>query len=146
SAVQINMRAGIDPNGSGSWSDGDVVWGGAGSPHDSWQAFTVEATATGNQITVFTAADWGVTGVNQCRAHLDTWFDSGELVAQTPPTATPAPLPTQAPPTATLPPAPTGGVPTEAAAATVVATMTQAVATDTPVPAGSSTICVNAFL
>ena len=144
--LQINMRAGIDPNGSGLWNDGDVVWGGAGSPHDTWQAFTVEATATGNQITVFTSADWGVTGVNQCRAHLDTWFDSGELVAITPPTATPAPLPTQAPPTATFPPAPTGGVPTEAAAATVVATMTQAVATPTATPTGSSTICVNAFL
>ncbi len=144
--LQINMRAGIDPNGSGLWNDADVVWSGVGSPHDTWQAFSVEATATGSQITVFTAADWAVTGVNQCRAHLDTWFDSGELVAQTPPTATPAPLPTQAPPTATFPPAPTGSVPTEPASATVVATMTQAVPTATATPAGSSAVCVNAFL
>lgn len=144
--LQINMRVGIDPNGSGVWSDSDVVWGGAGSPHDTWQQFVVETTATGNQITVFTSANWAVTGVNQCRGHLDTWFDTGELVALTPPTATPAPLPTQAPATATLPPAPTGGVPTEAAAATVVATMTQAVPTETPTPAGSSAVCVNAFL
>ena len=144
--MQINMRVGIDPNGSGLWNDADVVWSNAGSPHDTWQQFVVEATATGNQITVFTSANWAVTGVNQCRAHLDTWFDTAELVAQTPPTATPAPLPTQAPATATVPPAPTGGVPTEAAAATVVATMTQAVPTETPTPAGSSAVCVNAFL
>jgi hypothetical protein len=108
--LQINTRAGIDPNGSGTWSDADVVWGAAGSPHDTWQAFSVQATATGNQITVFTSADWGVTGVNQCRAHLDTWYDSAELVLQTPPTPTPAPptatsaataIPPTAPPAAT---------------------------------------------
>ena len=40
--LQMNMRAGIDPNGSGVWSDSDVVWSGAGSPHDTWQQFTVE--------------------------------------------------------------------------------------------------------
>ena len=146
-SVQMNMRVGIDPNGSGLWNDADVVWGAAGSPHDTWQQFVVEVTATGNQITVFTSADWGVTGVNQCRAHLDTWFDTGELVALTSPTATPAPLPTQAPIPATQPPAPpTEGVPTEPAAATVVATMTQAAATDTPTPIDTASICVNAFL
>lgn len=141
--LQINMRAGIDPNGSGVWNDADVVWGAAGSPHDQWQAFTVQATATGNQITVFTAADWGFTGVNQCRQFLDTWYDSAELVALTPPTDTPAPLPTAAPPTATLPPAPTDAIPTEPAAATLIATLTPAVS---PTPAGTATICVNAFL
>lgn len=146
STLQINMRAGIDPNGSGSWSDGDVVWGGAGSPHDTWQAFSVEATATGSQITVFTSANWAVTGVNQCRAHLDTWYDSAELVAVAQPTATPLPQPTQAPPTATFPPAPTGGVPTEVAAATLVATLASPTPANTATPGGSSTICVNAFL
>jgi hypothetical protein len=148
SGLQMNMRAGIDPNGSGVWSDGDVVWGPAGSPHDAWQQFTVEATATGNQITVFTSSNWGVTGVNQCRQFLDTWYDAAQLVAQTPPTAVPptAPPPTQAPPTATFPPAPTGGVPTEPAAATLIATLTMAAPTRTATPAGTSAICVNAFL
>lgn len=148
SGLQMNMRAGIDPNGSGVWSDADVVWGPAGSPHDAWQQFTVEATATGNQITVFTSANWGVTGVNQCRQFLDTWYDAAQLVAQTPPTAVPpTALPaTQAPPTATFPPAPTGGVPTEPAAATLIATLTMAAPTGTATPAGASTICVNAFL
>ncbi|MCW5862429.1 MAG: carbohydrate binding domain-containing protein [Anaerolineae bacterium] len=139
-ALQMNMRAGIDPNGSGPWNDADVVWGAAGSPHDAWQQFTVSATATGNQITVFTGADWGVTGVNQCRQFLDTWVDAAELAAQTPPPATAAP--TQPPPT----PAPvqTSGVPTEPAAATLAATLAAATATTTPT--GTATVCVNAFL
>lgn len=145
----VNMRAGIDPNGSGNWADSDVVWGGAGSPHDTWQTFTVEAVATGNQITVFTFADWAVNGVNQCRGHMDTWYDTAELVAQTPPTNTPAPQPTAAPATAVPPtdtPAPTGLVPTEPAAATLAATLTVQPPTETPTPAGSSAICANAFL
>ena len=143
SSLQMNMRAGIDPNGGGAWNDADVVWGGAGSPHDTWQQFSVEATATGNQITVFTAADWAITGINQCRQFLDTWYDEAQLVAQTSPTATPAP----AQPQATTPPQPTGGVPTEAAAATVAATMAAtAVPVASATPTGSSTICVNAFL
>ena len=143
SSLQMNMRAGIDPNGGGAWNDADVVWGGAGSPHDTWQQFSVEATAMGNQITVFTAADWAITGINQCRQFLDTWYDEAQLVAQTSPTATPAP----AQPQATTPPQPTGGVPTEAAAATVAATMAAtAVPVASATPSGSSTICVNAFL
>ena len=142
STLQMAMRAGIDPNGGGAWNDADVVWGAAGSPHDTWQQFSVEATATGNQITVFTSADWGVTGVNQCRQFLDTWYDEAQLVAQTQPTQ-PAP---------TTPPQPTGGVPTEAAAATLAATTGATAAPDatatplTATPAGSSTICVNAVL
>jgi len=56
--VNLGIRGGIDPNGSGLWNDGDVVWGGSGSPHmgggsGNWQQFSVEATATGNQMTVF---------------------------------------------------------------------------------------------
>jgi hypothetical protein len=149
SGLQINMRAGIDPNGSGLWNDADVVWGSGGSPHDAWQQFAVEATATGNQITVFTSTNWGVTGVNQCRQFLDTWYDSAQLVAQTPPTSAPPtspPQPTATPPTATFPPAPTGGVPTEPAAATLAATLTAVPPTESPTPAGTSAICVNAFL
>ncbi len=81
--VNMGVRAGIDPNGSGLWSDADIVWGGAGSPHmgggtGNWQQFSVEATATDNQITVFASADF--TGAGQCRGHLDIWFDNAELV------------------------------------------------------------------
>jgi hypothetical protein len=142
--LDINMRAGIDPNGGALYNDGDVVWGQAGSPHDQWQPFTVETVATGNQITVFTYADWAVTGVNQCRQFLDTWYDSAELiaVAQTP-TETPPP-PTAAPAQPTATPVPQL-IPTEAVAATVVATLTAQPA-ETATPAGTATICVNAFL
>lgn len=160
--LNMNIRAGIDPNGSGSWSDSDVVWGAAGSPHDTWQQFTVEATATGNQVTVFTYANWGVDGVNQCRQFMDTWYDAAELVAAAPPTAVP---PTAAPPTAVLPTAvaqvsptapaqptnapdatePSEGVPTEPAAATIAATLSPE-AEATTQPTGGGTICVNAFL
>lgn len=144
-ALQMNMRAGIDPNGGDQWNDAAVVWGAAGSPHDAWQQFTVEATATGNQITVFTSADWGVTGVNQCRQFLDTWYDEAQLVAETLPTATP--LPAQPTPV----PAQTSSVPTEPAAATLAATLAVTVAATsapeaTGTPAGTTAICVNAFL
>ncbi|MCZ2115051.1 MAG: hypothetical protein LC131_14650 [Anaerolineae bacterium] len=141
--LQMNMRAGIDPNGSGSWSDGDVVWGPAGSPHDGWQEFSVEATATGDQITVFTYTNWAVSGVNQCRRFLDIWVDAGQLVAKSPP---PTAVPPTAAPLPTLPPAPpTEPPPTELPA-------TQAPPTEpppteippTPTPSGG-TICVNAF-
>jgi hypothetical protein len=113
SGINMNIRAGIDPNGSGVWNDADVVWGAAGSPHDTWQTFTVEAEASGDKITVFTSADLGVPGVNQCRQFLDTWYDNAELVAinQAPPpapTQAPAPAATQAPPpTPTAIPEPT---------------------------------------
>ena len=144
--LNVNMRAGIDPNGSGNWADGDVVWGAAGSPHDTWQTFTVETTATGNQITVFTFVDWAVNGVNQCRGHMDTWYDTAEVVAMTPPTNTPAPLPTAAPATATSA-APTAApatvAPTEPATTPTVPPPATAAS---PTPAGSSAICANAFL
>jgi len=148
-SVNLGIRGGIDPNGSGLWSDGDVVWGGSGSPHmgggsGNWQQFTVEATATGNQMTVFVQGD--TSGANQCRAHLDVWFDKAELVeVGPPPTNTPPPPPpppaqpvatnTPVPPTATTTPAVT---PTN----TPVPTETP---TNTPEPPQGGVICVNAF-
>ncbi len=140
--LQMNMRAGIDPNGSGNWADGDVVWGAAGSPHDAWQEFSVQATATGNQITVFTSANWGVTGVNQCRQFLDTWYDAAQLVAETPPTATPPP------PTAAIPtePVSVATATSEATTAAPTTAATSAAPAATATATGNSTICVNAFL
>ena len=96
-AVSMGVRAGIDPDGSGSWSDGDVVWSEPASPHmaggdASWQTITVEATATGEQITVYGQANFG--GAGNCRANLHLWIDDAELsVAQPAPTATPLPTP-----------------------------------------------------
>lgn len=146
-AVNLGVRAGIDPNGSGLWSDGDVVWGAAGSPHDAgsqsnWQQFSVEATASGNEITVFVSAD--LRGANSCRGHLDVWFDNAQLVeAGPPPTNTPPPQPTAPPPPpVTNTPVPPTATPTTEATPTDTPEPT-ATPTDTPEPGG--TICVNAF-
>ncbi len=144
--MQSNVRVGIDPNGSGLWNDSDVVWSSTINPLDSWQQVSIEATATGGQISVFTSANWGVAGVNQCRKHLDVWFDQAEVVAAAPPpTNTPPPAPTQPPPppppAVTNTPVPTNTpevLPTD----TPVPTNTP-VPTETPVPGG--TVCVNAF-
>lgn len=142
-SLNMNMQVGIDPNGSGLWYDSDVVWSGTASPHDQWQQFTVETVATSDKITVFTAANWGVAGVNQCRAFLDAWWDTAELVeVAPPPTATSPPPPP--PPTATntpLPPTPTA-TPAATATNTPVPTST---ATATPEPPEGGTVCINAF-
>lgn len=150
-AVNLGVRAGIDPNGSGLWTDSDVVWGGAVSPHDTgnqanWQQAVVEATATGDQITVFVSAN--LMGANFCRAHLDVWFDAAQLVeAAPPPTNTPVPQPTQ-------PPAATVAV-TAVPAATATSDADDVTPTNTPVPTDTPTstpepepagmLCVNAF-
>lgn len=143
SSVNLGVRAGIDPNGSGLWYDGDIVWGGAGSPHDggnqaNWQQFTVEARAAANVITVFASAN--VAGANQCRAHLDVWFDNAQLVeVAPPPTNTPLPLPTSPPATNT---------PTATATLDVTVTNTPEpteTPTNTPEPPTGGIICVNAF-
>ncbi len=142
--LQMNVRAGIDPSGNGGiWYDSDIVWSGAANPHDTWQQVTVEATAVNNTITVYTSANWAVKGVNQCRAHLDVWFDSAELIeVGPPPTNTPPPQPTSPP----LPAATNTPVPPAATATSVEVATDTPVPTDTPepTPAGSS-ICINAF-
>jgi hypothetical protein len=148
-SVNLGVRGGIDPNGSGLWNDSDVVWGAAGSPHMSgsqgnWQQFSVEATATGSQITVFVQGDNG--GTNQCRKHLDVWFDSAQVVeVGPPPTNTPPPPPPPPPqPVATNTPVP----PTATATPEVSPTNTPVPSptpTDTPVPPETGAICANAF-
>jgi hypothetical protein len=144
--LQANVRAGIDPNGSGNWADSDVVWSGSGSPHDSWQQFTVETTATSDEVTVFTHANWGVQGINQCRQFLDVWFDSAELVEAGPPaTNTPVPLP----PTNTPIPVTNTPVPPSPTATPNIPPTDTPMPTDTPTPTATPIIggivCVNAF-
>ena len=142
--LQANVRVGIDPNGSELWSDADIVWSGTGSPHDTWQQFSTEVAATGDKITVFTAADWGVQGINQCRQFLDVWFDSAELVEVLPPaTATPPPPPTLPPPPPATNTPVSEATPTATSAVPTIAPTATAVPTNTPVP--GATICVNAF-
>ena len=148
-SVNLGVRGGIDPNGSGVWSDADVVWGASGSPHMSgsqgnWQQFSVEATATGSQITVYVQGDTG--GPNQCRKHLDVWFDSAQVIeVGPPPTNTPPPPPPPPPqPVVTNTPIP----PTATATPEVSPTNTlvpSPTPTDTPVPPETGAICANAF-
>ena len=140
-SVSLGVKVGIDPTGSGQWNSGSMVRSGAISPHDSWQSVSVEATASGSTITVLLEAD--TTGANNCRAHLDVWFDQAELVeVGPPPTNTPVPQPTSPPP----PPATNTPVP-PTATATPEATNTPvpptATATATTPPGGI--ICLNAF-
>ena len=139
--VNMGVRAGIDPNGNGVWNDTDVQWSGSGSPHDTWQQFSIEAVATGTKLTLFVAADFG--GANQCRAHLDMWFDDAELVEiAPPPTNTPPPAPTQPPATNTP------IVPTATFTPEVTATNTPEpvpTSTATPEPPKGGKVCLNAF-
>ena len=145
-SVSLGVRGGIDPNGSGLWSDGDVVWGAAGSPHMSggqgnWQQFSVEATATSGQITVFVQGD--TSGINNCRAHLDVWFDKAELIeAGPPPTSTRPPAPPQ--PVITNTPQPPTETPTPEVSPTNTLVPTET-PTHTPVPPETGIICANAF-
>ncbi len=143
-STSMRTRVGIDPNGGGLWTSGSIVWSAAASPQNSWQQMAVEVTAATDKITVFVEGD--LSGINNCRAHLDIWFDKAELVSSAPPpTNTPVP-PTAAPIIPTNTPAPTNTpvpptatpIPTE----TPIPTATPIPPTATP--AGGS-ICVNAF-
>lgn len=138
-----NVQVMIDPNGSGLWNDSDVQWSGIINPLDTWQTVSIEATATGNMMTVFTSADYSVEGVNQCRKHLDVWFDTAELIeVGPPPTNTPPPAPTlPPPPPATLTPSP---VP-PTATPDVPPTATPVPPTATPLPPTGGSVCVNSF-
>ena len=144
--LQMNIQAGIDPSGNGGiWYDSDIVWSGKSNAHDNWQQVSVEATATNSTITVYTSANWAVAGVNQCRAHLDVWFDTAELIeAGPPPTNTPPPQPTSPPaPVVTNTPVPV--IPTDTPVPAETATDAPP-PTDTPEPTPEgSAICVNAF-
>ena len=142
--LRMDVQVGIDPNGSGLWSDGDVKWSGFIQPHDQWQQVSVEVTATGDKVSVFTAGDYGLEGVNQCRAHLDVWFDSAELIeVGPPPTNTPVPQPTS-PPAPPAPAATNTPIPQPTAVPTHTAVPTE-VPTNTPEPPDGATLCVNAF-
>ena len=90
--VNLNVRIGIDPTGGGIWSSSNIVWSGSINPHQSWQQVTVQATATSDTMTVFAGSNTG--GANNCRTHIDIWFDNASLVASgPPPTNTPPPVP-----------------------------------------------------
>ena len=139
--VNLQVRAAVDLTGGSNW--GGATAGNVGSPHQVWQDFSVEFTATGNKVTVFTVADTAVPGVNQCRAQLNTYYDDATLIEVGPPaTATSAPLPTLPPqPVVTNTPVPPAATDTPAVPPTSTAVPT---AEPSPTPEGGS-ICLNAF-
>jgi hypothetical protein len=146
--MNSQVQVGIDPNGSGLWYDSDVVWSGKINPLDRWEQVSVEVTATGDKVSVYTSANYGIRGANQCRAHLDAWFDQAELIEiGPPPTNTPVPQPTSPPP----PPVTNTSVPVLVPTATteptqeVASVPTAEPPTPTPEPPAGGTICVNAF-
>ena len=129
--VPFAVRVGIDPTGSGLWSSSSIIWSSAISPHDNWQQVAVEATTTGDRISVFISANFGGPGF--CRKHLDVWFDGAALESTAPavpPTNVP---PTRAPATATRVWVPTA-TPKWNATLTTVARQ----ATPTPIPPTST--------
>jgi LysM repeat protein len=114
STVQDNdmgMKVGIDPYGGTDPFSSRIIWSNAFNTYDNWALYSVEATAQGSTVTVFThsQARWGLE-------HNDIYIDDASLVvtdgsssapqptATTAPGATNAPAATAAP---TLPPAPT---------------------------------------
>lgn len=141
--IPLNVQARIDPQGRGLWNAAGIVSGSAGSPHDTWQQFSVEATAAGNKITLFVAANL----INsQCAGHMDVWFDDAQLIAVgPPPTNTPPPVPTSPPaPVATNTPVPPTATPTSEFTPTNTPEPTVA-PTNTPEPPKGGKVCLNAF-
>lgn len=136
----ITGRVGIDPSGGGNWTSASITWGPTVTPRDSWQTAVVEVVATGPEMSVF--IDANLAGVNNCRKHMDMWFDQASLTLSGPaPTNTPPPAPTSPPPPpATATPLPTN---TPTITPTPLPTNTPTV-TPTPTPAGG-TICINSF-
>lgn len=141
--VALNVQARIDPQGRGQWNAAGLVSGSAGSPHDTWQQFSVDATATGSQITVFVAAN---LKNSQCAGHMDVWFDDAQLVeVGPPPTNTPPPPPPTSPaPIVTNTPVPPTATPTPQFTPTHTPEPT-AVPTNTPEPPTGGQVCLNAF-
>ncbi len=46
-------KIGVDPNGGTNPQDSDIVWSPNSTPNDTWGEITVDATATGDTVTVF---------------------------------------------------------------------------------------------
>ncbi len=82
----VQMQIGIDPNGGGDPFSSSIVWSGVLVPMGTYQQFTVEATAAGNEITVYlrAAPDYPVE-------QSETYWDTASLtvVGQAAPTNTP---------------------------------------------------------
>jgi len=97
----VNLKAGIDPDGGTNWSSANVKWAETAVGNEKYVVLTApEATVgTGGKVTVFT---WGEP--QWPFLYIAAYFDEASLVV----TAAPAVTPTGVPPTVrpTSPPAP----------------------------------------
>ena len=71
----MNLRIGIDPFGGTNAFSPNVIWGAPGNSFDAWTLFTLQATAQGSSVTVFTRSTpyWAVQ-------HNDVYLDDASLV------------------------------------------------------------------
>jgi LysM repeat protein len=74
--ASVTMRVGIDPLGQSSAFASGIVWsGGATSTLDTYQSYSVEATAQGTKVTVILWAEPAY-----CYARNETYWDAASLV------------------------------------------------------------------
>jgi hypothetical protein len=133
----MHMKIGIDPTGGNDPWSGNIVWSGELNPLDAWSQFTVEATARGSAVTVYT-----YSAPQYPTKHNDAYWDNASLVAVAPPAPpTNTPRPYRPPPTSTpVPPTPTPtDTPTITPTPTNTATPTP-VHTATPTPTDTPTV------
>lgn len=88
SNTDVQMKIGIDPTGGNNPASPSIVWSGTVSARDTYQLFSVDATATGTQITVWVS---GKTTFPVTKN--DFYWDAASLVAvgQAAPAATNTP-------------------------------------------------------
>ncbi len=101
------MRIGIDPTGGTDWNAPTVQWSDFQSPMDDFVEFSLEATAQGSQVTVFTYSH-----PQYCVARNDTYWDNASLVVATEEEAQPTAEPEQGGGTGieAVPPRPDGSI------------------------------------
>lgn len=106
-SASVFSRVGIDPNGNDyPTSSSQVIWSGTGAPHDTWQAFSVDATVgASGRVTVILYTNYRGTSRQFMTA---SWDDASLVVTNaSAPSAPPAPSAPSAPsaPQPTSPPA-----------------------------------------
>ena len=71
----MNLRIGIDPYGGTNAFSPNVIWSDPGNSFDTWTLYSMQATAQGSSVTVFTRSTpyWGVQ-------HNDVYIDDASLV------------------------------------------------------------------
>jgi LysM repeat protein len=129
--VGATVQAGLEPSGGDNALASSVIWSGPISPHNGWQAVSVEAiVGSGGRVGIFLAANYR----GYSRLFMSVFFDEASLVVvdANAPTATRT---QPGAPTVTNTPVP--GVPTNTPVPTATPTLAPITGpTVTPLPAG----------